>query len=174
MRSFFKGCRMLILQIHLALNTFFFFFASSGVNYLCWPVAAHFAPMDTHAIATKPSLQLMVLGHGGPFRLLPHYHPNEKPEFLFGWMENRGGSGMAGRTINPLCEFWSLRCCTLPVLLASSTATVTLTNCLPSWVNVLLQSSGSPFLHRATCLHHCCFAVCYCGKWSARAVVVEG
>lgn len=38
----------------------------------------------------------------------------------------------------------------MPVLLASSAATVTLTNCLPSWVNVLLQSSGSPFLYHAT------------------------
>lgn len=38
----------------------------------------------------------------------------------------------------------------MPVLLASSVATVILTNCLPSWVNVLLQSSGSPFLHHAT------------------------
>lgn len=36
------------------------------------------------------------------------------------------------------------------VLLASSVATVTLTNCLPSWVNVLLQSPGSPFLPHAT------------------------
>lgn len=89
----------------------------------------------------------------GPFRLLHHYHPNEKAECLCGWMENRGGSSMAGRTINPLCglcEFWSLTCYTPPVLLVSNTATVTLTNCLPSRVNVLLQNSGSPFLCRAT------------------------
>lgn len=129
-------------------------------------------------LATKPSPQLMVLRHGGPFRLLPHYHPNEKPEFLFGWMENRGGSGMAGKTINPLCglcEFWSLRCCTLPVLLASSTATVPLTNCLPSWVNVLLQSSGSPFLHHATASTTAAIAVCCYGKSCAWvAVVVDG
>lgn len=108
--------------------------------------------MDTHDITTKPSPQLMVHRHGALFRLLPHYHPNEKAECLCGWMESRGGSDMAGRTINPLCgpsEFWSLRCCTVSVLLASSTVTVTLTNCLPSWVNVLLQSSGSPFLHHA-------------------------
>lgn len=106
----------------------------------------------------------------GPFRLLPHYHPNEKTECLCGWMENRGGSSMAGRTINPLCglsEFWSLTCYTLLVLLASSTATVTLSNCLPSWVNVLLQSSGSPFLCHATASATAAMAVAAVGsiKW---------
>lgn len=56
-------------------------------------------------------------------------------------MECRGG-----RTINPLCgEFWSLRCCTALVLLASIAATVTLAARLPSRVNVLLRSSGRPF-----------------------------
>lgn len=118
--------------------------------------------MDTHDITTKPSPQLMVRRHGALFRLLPHYHPNEKAECLCGWMESRGGSGMVGRTINPLCgpsEFWSLRCCTVPVLLASSTATVTLTNCLPSWVNVLLRTAGSPFLHHATASTTAAFAV---------------
>lgn len=55
---------------------------------------------------------------------------------------------MAEKTINPLSElteFWSLRCCTAPMLLASSLATVTLTKCLPSLVNMLFQSLGRPF-----------------------------
>lgn len=115
------------------------------------------APRDTHDIATKPSPQLMVLRHGGPFRLLPHYHPNEKAECLCGWMESRGGSSMAGRTINPLCgpsEFWSLTCCTALVLLASSAAAVTLTNGLPSWVNVLFQSTGSPLFSASSANCH--------------------
>lgn len=80
---------------------------------------------------------------------------------------------MAGRTINPLCglsEFWSLRCCTVLVLLASSTATVTLTNCLPSWVNVLFQSSGSPFLHHATASTTAAIAVAAVGSEMGGAV----
>lgn len=114
------------------LKKIYYLFVSSGLDCLCWTVAAHCAPMDTHDIATKPSPQLMVLRHGALFRLLPHYHPNEKAECLCGWMESRGGSGMAGRTINPLCglsEFWSLRCCAMPVPLASSVASVTVTAC---------------------------------------------
>ncbi len=84
---------------------------------------------------------------------------------------------MAGRTINPLCgpsEFWSLRCGTVPVLLASSAATVTLTNCLPSWVNVLLHSSGSPFLHHATASATAAIAVAAEGSEMREAVKVSG
>lgn len=41
-----------------------FLFVSHVVDCVCWTVAAQCAPMDTHGIATKPSLQLMVLRHG--------------------------------------------------------------------------------------------------------------
>lgn len=50
---------------------------------------------------------------------------------------------MARKTINPFCglsEFWSLRCCTVPVLLASSMATVT-----PSACQLWLESSAEAF-----------------------------
>lgn len=83
---------------------------------------------------------------------------------------------MVGRTINPLCglsEFWSLRCGAVPVLLASRTATVTLTNCLPSWVNVLLQSSGSPFLCRATAFPTAAITVAAVGSEMGATGTVE-
>lgn len=83
---------------------------------------------------------------------------------------------MAGRTINSLCalsEFWSLRCCTVPVLLASIAATVTLTNCLPSWVSMLLQSLGSPFLLYATAPTTAAITVAAVARVKGRAVKVS-
>lgn len=46
---------------------FFFFVASSGFSYLCWPVAAHFAPMDTHAIGYKAITTTYGAQTWGPF-----------------------------------------------------------------------------------------------------------
>lgn len=133
------------------------FFVSSGFNCVYWPVAAHFAPMGTHYIGTKLSPQLIVHKHGGPFRLLAHYHPNEKTECV--WIKNRGGSSMAGRTITPLsalCEFWSLRCYTVVVPFASSAATVTPTDCQAGLMCVPQSSGSPPFSPVSFCLHHCC------------------
>lgn len=72
---------------------FFFYFVY--LSCFCLTIPTLFALRDTHDIATKPSPQLMVHRHGGPFRLLPHYYYNEKTEYLCGWMEQRGGSTIA-------------------------------------------------------------------------------
>lgn len=63
--------------------------------------------------------------------------------FVVGWSK-----GVGALLLSVDSHFLSLRCWTLPVLLASSSATVTLTNCLPSWVNMFHQGFGSPFLNQ--------------------------
>lgn len=148
---------LLVCQIYLCLQDLYIFrfslFFSPILDCLYWTIAAHCAPMDTHDIATKPSPQLMVLRHGALSGFCPIIILMKRLNaFVVGWRVGVGAVWLGG-PINPLCgpsEFWSLRCCTVPVLLASSMATVTLTNCLPSWVNMLLHSSGSPFLYHTT------------------------
>lgn len=88
--------------------------------------STHCAPMDTLDIPTTYGAWTW-----GPFRLLPHYHPDGKSlnAVVVGWRAG-GGGGIAGSAMNSLCvpsEVWSLRCYTGPVLLAASAATVTLT-----------------------------------------------
>lgn len=57
--------RLVVSQVYLARRTSFKFARLCFVlDCLCWTVAAHSAPMDTHDNATKPSPQLTVLGHG--------------------------------------------------------------------------------------------------------------
>lgn len=164
---------VLLFNVRLVYNLPDQFMCFFCVFCLDAPLDAH---LDTHDIIPKAIATTYGVPTWGPFRLLRYYHPNEKAECLCGWMENRGGSSIAGRTINPLCglcEFWSLTCYTPPVLLVSNTATVTRTNCLPSRVNVLLQNSGSPL----SC--HCCNDCCcswkntlgWSGAWTVKMLI---
>lgn len=69
-----------------------FFFFSSVLDCLCRSVAAHCAPMDTHDIATKPSPQLMVLGHGALSGFCPIIILMKRLNaFVVGWRVGVGG-----------------------------------------------------------------------------------
>lgn len=119
------------------------------VTVFVWPFQ-HTAPRDTHDIATKPSPQLMVHRHGALSGFCPIIIVMKRLNaFVVGWSK-----GVGALWLSVDSQFWSFRCCTWPGLLASSSATVTLTNCLPSWVNMLLTGLGSPFLHQWF-LHYC-------------------
>lgn len=93
--------RLLIFQIYLASGTsskfLGLFFVSSGLDCLCWPVAAHFAPMDTHDITTKPSPQLMVLRHGALSGFCPIIILMKRLNaFVVGWRIGVGAVWLGG------------------------------------------------------------------------------
>lgn len=132
---------------------------------MCFPNCSgwtHSAPMDTHDSVTKTTLQLMVLEHGALSGFCSISILMKRLNAFLDEMKSRGGSSMGWEDHKPsVCgpsELWSLRCCLVPVPLASSVATVSLTNCLPKWVNGLLRCSGNPLSsRRRRFLNHCLY-----------------
>lgn len=121
----------------------------------------HSAPMDTHDSVTKTTPQLMVLRHGALSGFCSISILMKRLNAFLDWMKSRGGSSKGWEDHKPsVCgpsELWSLRCCLVPVPLASSVATVSLTNCLPKWVNGLLRCSGNPLSSQRCFLNHCLY-----------------
>lgn len=121
----------------------------------------HSAPMDTHDSVTKTTPQLMVLRHGALSGFCSISILMKGLNAFLDWMKSRGGSSKGWEDHKPsVCgpsELWSLRCCLVPVPLASSVATVSLTNCLPKWVNGLLRCSGNTLSSQRCFLNHCLY-----------------
>ncbi|KAK7945567.1 hypothetical protein WMY93_001295 [Mugilogobius chulae] len=98
-------------------------------------VPIHYGPMDIHDITTKPSVQVMVRRHGALSGFCPIIILMKRLNaFVVGWREGWERCGPQ-RTHSVLVIAMLFSACAVGIHLA----TVTLTKCLPSWVNMLLQ-----------------------------------